>query len=192
MKKASLELSVNAIVVIVIAITMLGLGLGFLRGIFSNSLGQVEEQLKGLQQQRIDALKADCNEGLCLESTKVDIKRNEQKDIWAVLYNKFDCNINEVKIYIGGQQGGSGNFGNNACNMIETEGSKCSDIQITSVKSKKLDQKKKEAVLLRIKATSGAKLTVYDYDIKIDGSCSVGSTNFNLNDQLTLTVNVEG
>lgn len=40
-KKASLELSINAIVILVLAITMLGLGLGFTKGMF----GQLKSQL---------------------------------------------------------------------------------------------------------------------------------------------------
>ena len=35
-KKASLEMSIQAIVIVVLAMTLLGLGLGFIRGMFKN------------------------------------------------------------------------------------------------------------------------------------------------------------
>ena len=42
-KKASLEISMNAIVILVLAIAMLGLGLTFIRGIFKGITAKVEE-----------------------------------------------------------------------------------------------------------------------------------------------------
>ncbi len=56
-KKATLELSINAIVVLILAITILGLGLGFIRGQF----GQLEEQFSkvssDIQNQIIEDIK---------------------------------------------------------------------------------------------------------------------------------------
>ena len=48
-KKASLEISIQAIVIIVLAMTLLGLGLGFIRKQFAtitDTAGQVQEQIK--------------------------------------------------------------------------------------------------------------------------------------------------
>ncbi|MDA1197353.1 MAG: hypothetical protein O2779_05325 [Nanoarchaeota archaeon] len=44
MKKGSLTLSTTAIVTLILAIVMLGLGLGFIRGNFSKSATQFDEQ----------------------------------------------------------------------------------------------------------------------------------------------------
>lgn len=48
-KRASLNLSINAIVIVVLAMTLLGLGLGFIRGMFKEISGmttEVQEQVK--------------------------------------------------------------------------------------------------------------------------------------------------
>jgi len=45
MKRASLTLSVNAIVILILAITMLSLGLGFMKGMFSKTSVQIEEAI---------------------------------------------------------------------------------------------------------------------------------------------------
>ena len=42
-KKASLNLSINAIGILILAITMLGLGLTFMRGLFKQMEGKVSE-----------------------------------------------------------------------------------------------------------------------------------------------------
>lgn len=48
-RKASLNLSINAIVVLILAITMLGLGLGFIRNMFGSTtkeLGKISEDIR--------------------------------------------------------------------------------------------------------------------------------------------------
>ena len=37
-KRASLEMSIQAIVIVVLAMTLLGLGLGFIKGMFGNTI----------------------------------------------------------------------------------------------------------------------------------------------------------
>jgi len=57
-KKASLEISIQAIVIVVLAMTLLGLGLGFIRNQFktiSETAGSVQEQVK---QQILDDLRS--------------------------------------------------------------------------------------------------------------------------------------
>ena len=44
-KKASLNISVEAIIILILAITMLGLGLGFIRGMFGQVSTQLEQQI---------------------------------------------------------------------------------------------------------------------------------------------------
>ena len=64
-------------------------------GVFDTGLDSVENSLKKLNEQTINALLEDCNEEVCLEMRKVDIKRNEQKDIWMAINNKFDCDLED-------------------------------------------------------------------------------------------------
>src|SRR3989338_5834654 len=52
-KKATLEISIQAIVIVVLAMTLLGLGLGFIKGMFGkiggltdSTFGKIEEQLQ--------------------------------------------------------------------------------------------------------------------------------------------------
>ncbi|MBW3012000.1 hypothetical protein KY311_02360, partial [Candidatus Woesearchaeota archaeon] len=56
-KKASLSLSINAIVVLILAITMLGLGLAFMRGTFGKVTEQFGEISGEVQKDMIDRLK---------------------------------------------------------------------------------------------------------------------------------------
>ncbi len=191
-KKGSLELSVNAIVVIVIAITMLGLGLGFLRGIFSNSLGKVEDQLRGIEQQTIDSLKLDCEDGLCLQSTNIEVEKNKEFHLWLVAYNNFDCDITNLKVKIGTFDWGSVKFGTADCQFIPTEDPakqpKCEDISIQIAPSPNLDQKQKQEMLIMIKPKSTVKPTIYTYPIVLTGSCGSNS----ISEKKVLTLNVQG
>ena len=56
MKKASLNLSVNAIVVLILAITMLGLGLGFMKSTFGGVTEQFEQVSGDLEKQLVEEL----------------------------------------------------------------------------------------------------------------------------------------
>ena len=57
-KKASLNLSINAIVILILAITMLGLGLAFMRNIFSTAGEQITAISANVEKQMIDQMKA--------------------------------------------------------------------------------------------------------------------------------------
>ena len=75
-KKASLEISIQAIVIIVLAMTLLGLGLGFIRNQFrtiSETAGQVQEQVK---QQILDDLRSG-NKKLSFPTNEVIIGKKE-------------------------------------------------------------------------------------------------------------------
>jgi len=56
-KKASLNLSINAIVILILAITMLGLGLAFMRNIFGTATGEFQEITGTVKKQMIDQMK---------------------------------------------------------------------------------------------------------------------------------------
>ena len=55
-KKASLEISIQAIVIIVLAMTLLGLGLGFIRGLFKNISSTTEDVTEQVRQKILDDL----------------------------------------------------------------------------------------------------------------------------------------
>ena len=55
-KKASLEMSIQAIVIVVLAMTLLGLGLGFIRGMFKNIGSTTEDVTEQVRQRILDDL----------------------------------------------------------------------------------------------------------------------------------------
>lgn len=55
-KKASLEISIQAIVIVVLAMTLLGLGLGFIRGMFKNIGSTTEDVTEQVRQRILDDL----------------------------------------------------------------------------------------------------------------------------------------
>ena len=75
-KKASLEISIQAIVIVVLAMTVLGLGLGFIKGMFSSITGVTS----GTFDKIADQLQKDLvssNEKLVFSQTKVAIERGK-------------------------------------------------------------------------------------------------------------------
>ena len=85
-KKASLELSINAIVILILAITMLGLGLGFMRNIFGGATDQFEEMTGTVQKQMIDQMK-DSGEIVELNRPKITIKAGDKDQIFIGFRN---------------------------------------------------------------------------------------------------------
>ena len=55
-KRASLEISIQAIVIVVLAMTILGLGLGFVRGFFKNISSTTEDVTEQVRQKILDDL----------------------------------------------------------------------------------------------------------------------------------------
>ncbi len=55
-KKASLEISIQAIVIVVLAMTLLGLGLGFVRNMFKNIQSTTEDVTEQVRQKILDDL----------------------------------------------------------------------------------------------------------------------------------------
>jgi len=53
-KRASLEISIQAIVIVVLAMTILGLGLGFVRGLFKNITSTTEDVTEQVRQKILD------------------------------------------------------------------------------------------------------------------------------------------
>jgi hypothetical protein len=86
-KKASLELSIRAIVIVVLAMTLLGLGLAFVKNIF----GSAEELSESAFNKVSDQLQRDLlnsNEKLVFSQTKVNLQRGKSSLLgWGIMNN---------------------------------------------------------------------------------------------------------
>ncbi len=77
-KKASLNLSIQAIVIVVIAFVVLGLGLGFVRGVFDDIGGQTDEIFSSVSSD-IKGQIAKSNEPLYFPKEKMNVEAGEEK-----------------------------------------------------------------------------------------------------------------
>lgn len=88
-KRASLELSIRAIVIIVLAMTLLGLGLGFVRNIFGD-IGQIREGVtEQVKQSIIDDLRTN-DKKLSFPKTEIKIDKGSSEIITVGIRNKED------------------------------------------------------------------------------------------------------
>ena len=85
-KKASLNLSINAIVVLILAITMLGLGLTFMRNIFGGATKEFTKVSGEVEKQMIEQMKESTNV-VSLSRPKIAIKVGEKEQIFLGLKN---------------------------------------------------------------------------------------------------------
>jgi len=88
-KKASLDLSINAIVILILAITMLGLGLGFIKNTFSKTTEQFEEVGSDFKNQLIDAIK-ESNERLVFNKYDIEVKKGASKEFYIGINNDLN------------------------------------------------------------------------------------------------------
>ena len=92
-KRASLEISIQAIVIIVLAMTLLGLGLGFIRGQFktiTETAGTVQEQVK---QQIMDDLRSS-DKKLSFPTNEVIIQKKDSKILAVGVKNTKASQLN--------------------------------------------------------------------------------------------------
>jgi hypothetical protein len=85
-KKASLDLSINAIVILILAITMLGLGLAFMRNIFGSATKEFEEVSGTVKKQMIDQMK-ESTKIVDLSRPKVELKPGESTQVFIGFKN---------------------------------------------------------------------------------------------------------
>ena len=85
-KKASLNLSINAIVVLILAITMLGLGLTFMRNIFGGATKEFTKVSGEVEKQMIEQMK-ESTRTVSLSRPKINIKVGETEQIFLGLKN---------------------------------------------------------------------------------------------------------
>lgn len=85
-KKASLNLSINAIVVLILAITMLGLGLTFMRNIFGGAAKEFTKVSGEVEKQMIEQMK-ETSKIVSLSRPKIEVKVGEKEQIFIGLKN---------------------------------------------------------------------------------------------------------
>ena len=85
MKKASLTLSVNAIVILILVITMLGLGLGFINKMF----GDVSEQFEEKITQESDPPEASASEQITLSRERIIANSGDRVVLKTSVYNSW-------------------------------------------------------------------------------------------------------
>ncbi len=90
-KRASLNLSINAIVILILAITMLGLGLGFMKNLFSKTTGQLADVGEDIKNQMISELRRS-NSKLTLDQEDITMKAGSSKDIYFGVKNVLSPN----------------------------------------------------------------------------------------------------
>ena len=97
-KRASLEISIQAIVIVVLAMTLLGLGLGFIRGMFKN-IGGLSEQVTEDVRNKIGRQLIESDEKVAFPRSQVSIKRGEAVILDVGIRNKGNADI-EYKMHI--------------------------------------------------------------------------------------------
>ena len=86
-KKAGLQISINAIVILILAITVLGIGLGFIRGMFSQTIGQLGDVSDDIKNDMINRLR-DSDERLALREENIEMKKSDEKTIYFGIRNE--------------------------------------------------------------------------------------------------------
>tara|TARA_Y100000310_G_scaffold82580_1_gene79184 strand:- start:236 stop:589 length:354 start_codon:yes stop_codon:yes gene_type:complete len=111
-KKASLNLSINAIVILILAITMLGLGLAFMRNIFGQATGEFSEISGEVQKQMIGQMKS-TQKIVDLSGAVYDIEPGEKK----MAYIGFKNDGNEEKDFLITEINGNSISGATSCGI---------------------------------------------------------------------------
>ena len=105
-KKASLEISIQAIVIVVLAMTLLGLGLGFIRGMFKN-VGGLTEQVTEDVRNKIGRQLIESDEKVAFPRSQVTIRRGEAVILDVGIRNKGNADI-DYKMEVKGVDGPAG------------------------------------------------------------------------------------
>ena len=86
-KKASLEISIQAIIIIVLAMTLLGLGLGFIRNIFHNLIGTTEDVTEQVKEQILNDLRTG-DKKISFPKTEITIEKGGSTILNVGIRNK--------------------------------------------------------------------------------------------------------
>ena len=112
-KKASLEISVQAIVIVVLAMTLLGLGFGFIRGMFKNITSTTEDVTEQVRQRVLDDLISG-DKKVSFPKTEVTIDKGGSQVLTVGIRNKKDTPLHyKMRLTpISGPDGGVFNIDN--------------------------------------------------------------------------------
>lgn len=88
-KKASLEMSIQAIVIVVLAMTLLGLGLGFIRGMFKNISSTTEDVTEQVRQRVLDDLISG-DKKVSFPKTEITVDKGGSQLLTVGIRNKKD------------------------------------------------------------------------------------------------------
>ena len=91
-KKASLEISIQAIVIVVLAMTLLGLGLGFIRGLFKNLSSTTEDVTEQVRQRILDDLITG-DKKISFPKTDINIDKGGSTVLTVGVRNKKDTSL---------------------------------------------------------------------------------------------------
>ncbi len=92
-KKASLEISIQAIVIVVLAMTLLGLGLTFIRKQFTG-LGIIQEEISEQVKQKILDDLIENDKKLSFSRTEIEIDKGKSQVLTIGIRNKKDQELN--------------------------------------------------------------------------------------------------
>ena len=180
-KKASLNLSINAIVILILAITMLGLGLAFMRNIFGTATQEFTEVTGTVKKQMIDQMKAS-TKVVDLSRPKVELKTGDNTQVYIGFLNEgsgtesfsIDAATSEATSLTG-----SGN-----CLTLDVDPTTSNDEVYLEYKKTDTEVLTGDVVVLpiNIKAESGASPDTCFYELKI--------THGGVSDTIELTVDI--
>ena len=91
-KRASLEISIQAIVIVVLAMTLLGLGLGFIRGMFSKISGTTDDVTEQVRQKILDDLITG-DKKVSFPKTQIEIDKGGSTILTVGIRNKRDQSL---------------------------------------------------------------------------------------------------
>jgi len=92
-RKASLELSIRAIVIVVLAMTIMGLGLGFVRNTFKDIGGLSDDVTEQIRQQILDDL-ITSDKKVSFPKTELKIDKGGSEVLTVGIRNKDDFSLN--------------------------------------------------------------------------------------------------
>ena len=165
-KKASLNLSINAIVVLILAITMLGLGLGFMKKTFGRATEQFGEVSKEVEKQLIDRLK-ESGEAVSLSQFTVEMEKSSRETIYLAIRNTLGCP--DVTYMIDYPEGADGR-----CDQVTLAGN-CDKVGISTFTTVEVDSNQVKILPIKIESESGVQQDTLRYPIQVTGQCPGGA-----------------
>lgn len=154
-RKGSLNISVEAIVILILAITMLGLGLTFMRTMFGGTTKELEDFMKGLGEQRKQAL-LESEDTITFETTDIELDGTTTKTLFGIRNNR------------GGELEFTIKEGFTCYDAIDSEGKQWIDkITFETFGTRTIDPGKSEVLPLIISIPAAATPTTYSCHLSL-------------------------